>query len=119
MDRGRYMHEDETCDECGIEDSIDIEESMSSDERKEFQDKLRSGKVKFKYKKVDGKERTAIGTMDPKLMDLPEKKSQKEIDKAESANVKKRKLPADSVFYYDLEKKGFRSFKMDNFIEYV
>lgn len=116
MDRGRYMHEDENYDDCL---DAGIEESMDDDQKKEFEKKLRAGKVKFKYKKVDGKERTAVGTMDPKLMDLPEKKKQADVDKAEAKNIKKRKLPKDSVFYYDLEKNGFRSFKMSNFIDYV
>lgn len=30
-----------------------------------------------------------------------------------------RNLPGDSVFYYDLDVEGFRSFKMRNFIEYL
>ena len=95
----------------------EIDESMDRTEREEFKKKLREGKVDFKYKKKDGSERKAIGTMDPKLMDLPEKKTQSDVDGAEKKKV--RKLPEDSVFYYDLEAKGFRSFKMDNFIGYV
>ena len=67
----------------------------------------------------DGSERKAVGTMDPALMDLPEKKTQTDVDKSEKKEVKSRKLPADSVFYYDLEAKGFRSFKMENFIGYI
>ena len=97
----------------------EIDESMDSNEKKEFMDKLRAGKVEFKYMKKDGSERKAVGTMDPALMDLPEKKTQTDVDKSEKKEVKSRKLPADSVFYYDLEAKGFRSFKMENFIGYI
>lgn len=95
----------------------EINESMSADEKAEFMKKLRKGEVKFKYMKKDGSEREAKGTMDPKLMNLPEKKTQANVDSAEKKQV--RKLPEDSVFYYDLDAKGFRSFKMSNFIEYV
>jgi len=95
----------------------ELDESMSKDEKEEFKKKLRAGKVEFKYKKKDGTERKAVGTMDPALMDLPEKKTQSDVDRAEKKNT--RKLPEDSVFYYDLEAKGFRSFKMGNFIGYV
>lgn len=91
-------------------------ESMDDNQKEEFKKKLREGKVEFKYKK-NGSECKAIGTMDPKLMDLPEKKTQSDVDGAE--NKKVRKLPADSVFYYDLKAKGFCSFKMGNFIGYV
>ena len=94
-----------------------LDESMDNTEKEEFKKKLREGKVEFKYKKKDGTERKAVGTMDPKLMDLPDKKTQSDVDGAEKKKV--RKLPEDSVFYYDLEAKGFRSFKMDNFIGYV
>ena len=93
-----------------------LDESMDSTQKEEFKKKLRGGEVKFSYKKKDGSVRDARGTMKPELMDLPEKKSQPEVDTAEKKNV--RKLPEDSVFYYDLDKKGFRSFKMENFVEY-
>ena len=95
----------------------EINESMSADEKAEFMKKLRKGEVKFKYMKKDGSEREAKGTMDPKLMNLPEKKTQANVDSAEKKQV--RKLPEDSVFYYDLDAKNFRSFKMSNFIGYV
>ena len=93
----------------------ELNESMDSIQKEEFKKKLRDGEVKFSYKKKDGSVRDARGTMKPELMDLPEKKSQPEVDTAERKKV--RKLPEDSVFYYDLDKKGFRSFKMENFVE--
>lgn len=95
----------------------ELNEAMDSKAKKEFMDLLRAGEVKFKYIKKDGTLRKARGTMNPKLMDLPKKKKQADVNKAEHKQKKKRKLPADSVFYYDLESKGFRSFKMANFIE--
>ena len=95
----------------------DINEAMRASEKEEFKKKLRSGKVNFMYKKKDGTERKAEGTMDPKLMDLPEKKTQSDVDDAENKRVSK--LPEDSVFYYDLESGGFCSFKMDDFIGFI
>lgn len=97
----------------------ELNEAMNADEVEEFKKKLRSGEVKFKYMKKDGSEREALGTLDPNLMDLPKKVTTSEIDKASEKQKKTRKLPADSVFYYDLEAKGFRSFKMSNFVEYI
>lgn len=97
-----------------------LDEDMTAQEKEEFKKKLRAGEVKFKFIKKDGTERIALGTMNPDLMDLPKKvedKSQSDVDKAEKK--KTRKLPEDSVFFYDLEKKGFRSFKMSNFIGYL
>lgn len=94
-----------------------MSESMDNSQKEDFKKKLRAGKVNFKYAKKDGSEHMAVGTMDPKLMNLPEKKTQSDVDGAEKK--KTRKLPEDSVFYYDLDAKGFRSFKMDNFIGYV
>lgn len=97
----------------------EINESMSSSDVEEFKKKLKAGEVKFKYTKKDGSEREALGTLDPKLMNLPEKKTSNDIDKASNKQKKVRKLPSDSVFYYDLEAKGFRSFKMSNFVDYL
>lgn len=35
------------------------------------------------------------------------------VEEKDSGGKEPRKMPVDSVFYYDLEKKGFRSFKTD------
>lgn len=97
-----------------------LDEDMTAEEKDEFKKKLRAGEVKFKFMKKDGTERIARGTMNPDLMDLPKKledKNQGDVDKSEKKQA--RKLPGDSVFFYDLDKKGFRSFKMNNFIGYL
>ena len=93
-----------------------LDESMDANEKEEFKKKLRSGKVEFKYKKKDGTVHKVVGTMDPSLMDLPQKKTQSAVDNAEKKNASR--LPEDSVFYYDIGSKRFRSFKMENFIAY-
>lgn len=69
---------------------------------------LRRGEVKFSYKKKDGTIRHAIGTLNEDLIPKVEKPVE---DTAKADEDKpKRKLPAATIFYYDLEKKGFRSF---------
>ena len=57
---------------------------------------LQEGVVNFIYKKKDGSIRKAIGT----LKDM---------------NIKSNK--SDTISYFDIEKKGFRSFKLDNLKE--
>lgn len=82
MANGKYMHEE---DDNKEDDQEQTNESMDDAQKEEFKKKLREGAVKFVYKKVDGTERTANGTLDPKLMDAPEKfkdKTSDDIDKA-------------------------------------
>lgn len=72
---------------------------------KEFKKLLNTGSVKFKYEKKDGSMRNATGTLKSSL--IPD------IDKDDE-----RKNPnSDEQFaYYDLDKEGWRSFLIDNFI---
>lgn len=98
---------------------------MTADELKEFKDLLYKGEVNFVYTKKDGSERKAKGTMKPELLPVPKELEEKPADKlevgmkaGEKKLIKKRQLPADSVLYYDLEAKGFRSFKVDNLVSF-
>lgn len=95
----------------------ELNESMTDDQVKEFKDKLKAGEVKFEYTKKDGSTRQATGTLKPDL--LPVKTTDAKVDAAADKQKAKRKLPIDSVFYYDLDDKGFRSFKMSNFVKYL
>lgn len=97
----------------------EINESMSDDAAKEFIAKLKDGEVKFEYAKKDGSTRKTTGTLNPDLMNLKKKVTSDEIDKASDKQKKAHKLPADSIFYYDIDSKGFRSFKMSNFVKYL
>lgn len=97
----------------------EINESMSDEDSKELIAKLKDGEVKFEYAKKDGSTRKATGTLKPELMKLEKKVTAKDVDDASEKQKKARKLPADSIFYYDLDSKGFRSFKMSNFVKYL
>jgi hypothetical protein len=98
---------------------------MTANEVSEFKKILFDKEVKFVYTKVDGSERKARGTMKPGLLPLPKKIEEKPEDEqkadvkaGEKKVIKKRSLPADSVLYYDLDAKGFRSFKIGNLVSF-
>lgn len=108
-----------------------------------FKDQLKSGIVKFVFSKTDGTPRTAFGTLNPEIIPkYDEKKVENLVVEATDFLVgfgtgtliegddeklgkalsyftttreasKKEPNPTIQV-YYDLEKKGFRSFKIDN-----
>jgi len=64
--------------------------------------KMAVGNVKFKYRKVDGTIRDAVGT----------------LNFTYESKGSGRPTPADSFLYYDCEAKGIRSFKVVNLIRY-
>jgi len=78
----------------------------------DFKKALYSGIVEFEYEKKNGEKRHALGTLKPELLKAVITESKKDNDKP------KRKLPETSVFYYDCEKKAFRSFVADNLISF-
>jgi len=73
----------------------------------EFKKALRNGKVEFKYTKKNGEERTAIGTLN--------------IDVMGAENTPKGtgyEITDSNIRYYDLNSEGWRSFIVDNLIEW-
>ena len=78
----------------------------------EFKRALRNGIVEFTYEKKNGDKRKAIGTMKPDILAAVITESKKDDGKP------KRKLPSTSIFYYDCEKKAFRSFIISNLISF-
>lgn len=62
--------------------------------------KMMVGNVKFKYYKVSGEAREAVGTLSVTY---------------ESKGTG-RELPTDSFMYFDVDAKGWRSFKIANLI---
>jgi len=73
----------------------------------EFKKALHNGKVEFKYTKKNGEERIAIGTLNIEVMG--------------SENAPKGtgyEITDTNVRYYDLNSNGWRSFIIDNLIEW-
>jgi len=78
-------------------------------ERKEIKERLHSeNPVKFSYKKKNGEIRTATGTLNVNVMGEENAPS----GKLESYNE-------DTIRYYDLNSEGWRSFLVENFIEFL
>ena len=72
---------------------------------------LGSGRVWFVYRKEDGTEREACGTLCPGIST--------EFDSYELKDSKKKqdKWPTEQFVYWDLEKQGFRTFKASRLIK--
>lgn len=62
--------------------------------------KMQTSNVRFKYRKVSGEVREAVGT----------------LSAAMEVKGTGRPTPADSVLYYDCEAQGWRSFKVCNLV---
>lgn len=58
------------------------------------------GNVLFKFRKVDGSIREALGTLTVKY----------------ESKGNGKPIPVDSMMYYDIESNGFRSFKVFNLV---
>jgi len=77
------------------------------DNIKEFKQALHEGIVEFKYTKKDGSERTARGTLNLEVMG------------EDNAPVgSERSYSENAVRYYDLNSEGWRSFIVDNLVEW-
>lgn len=84
---------------------------MTNEERQYIVDNLKSRVVAFKYRKVDGSERIANGTLKETILaefagDAPNKN----LSKTKRTGV---------VTYYDMDAKAWRSFKEDSFIAFL
>lgn len=82
----------------------------------EFKKFLNIGQLEFIYVKKDGTKRIAKGTMCPAMLPMP-KDEQKEVNET-SETKPKRKLKEGMIFYYDLDKNGFRSFHEDSLLSF-
>lgn len=74
---------------------------------KSFKKALHEGKVEFKYTKKNGEERSAIGTLNINIMG--EENTPKGTGYETSDTT---------IRYYDLNSEGWRSFVVDNLIEW-
>ena len=79
----------------------------------DFRSKLSTGKYRFSYFKIDGGIREAVGTLD---LSLIPKENQPQ---ARNRGVYEECLNYTTFCYYDLDAKGWRSFRLDNFIGFV
>ena len=75
---------------------------------KSFKRALHEGKVEFKYTKKNGEERSAIGTLNINIMG--EENTPKGTGYETSDTT---------IRYYDLNSEGWRSFVVDNLIEWT
>jgi len=73
---------------------------------------LKSGPVRFRYRKTNGTIRKALGTLDSKLVNHGEEVTVKRLEDG----TRKHHVPHSVFVYWDLRADGFRSFKRDNFI---
>ena len=90
-------------------EDAELFESLNAKQAKTLIHDLKQGKIRFKYKKNDGTIRTAVGTLKSDLMNIPDKK----VDAARE----RRTIPNTILIYFDLDSKGFRSFRKVNFIK--
>ena len=72
-----------------------------------FKKALREGKVEFKYTKKNGEERKAIGTLNAQVM-----------GEENSPKGTGYEITDTNIRYYDLNSEGWRSFVVDNLIEW-
>ena len=87
----------------------ELDESLNAKQAKSLIHDLKQGKVRFKYKKNDGSIRTATGTLKSDIMNISDKKV--------ASARKRRTIPNTIIVYFDLDSKGFRSFRKVNFIK--
>ena len=65
-----------------------------------LQARMMAGNASFKFRKVDGSIREAVGTLTVKC----------------ESKGNGKPMPVDSMMYYDIEANGFRSFKIFNLV---
>jgi len=80
---------------------------MTTEEIKDFKKKLHEGVVEFKYTKVNGEERIARGTLHETAI----------TEDGGSMPKGVMTVSDETIRYYDLNSKGWRSFRTENFIE--
>ena len=84
-----------------------MEENSKIIEAADFKSLLRSGIVEFKYTKKNGEVRDARGTLSIDVM-----------GKENEPKGGGKEYPENVIRYYDLNSKGWRSFLIENLIEY-
>lgn len=90
------------------EPEIVIIEKLSDDNETlvdELKEKLRNGEAKFTYKKKNGEERTARGTLNKEI-----------YGEANEPKGTAKSMPENQIRYFDLDSNGWRSFIAENLV---
>jgi len=85
------------------------EKQISTEYITKFKNALHKRVVEFEYKKKNGDIRTAHGTLNIDLM------GEENAPKGTSDY----KVPDNTIRYYDTDSKGWRSFLVENFIDWI
>lgn len=80
---------------------------MTTQEIKDFKNALHNGVVEFKYTKVNGDERIARGTLHETAI----------TEDGGSMPKGTMTVSDETIRYYDLNSNGWRSFRVENFVE--
>lgn len=80
---------------------------MTTQEIKDFKNALHNGVVEFKYTKVNGEERIARGTLYETAI----------TEDGGSMPKGTMTVSDETIRYYDLNSNGWRSFRVENFVE--
>ena len=102
-----------------------LERKMTREEYDDLQQKLRTGVVKFKFKKKDGTTRDAVGTLNPALMPSEEdqRAQYEQLRQADPTNTQTYdemlRMFDDRkgymIYFWDLEKNAYRQFHVSRF----
>ena len=102
-----------------------LERKMTREEYDDLQQKLRTGVVKFKFKKKDGTTRDAVGTLNPALMPSEEdqRAQYEQLRQSDPANTQTYdemlRMFDDRkgymIYFWDLEKNAYRQFHVSRF----
>ena len=115
---------DESCGKSS--QNVICERKMSREELDDFYQKLRTGKVKFSFKKKDGTMRNAVGTLNPALMPSEEEQRrmydaqrQEEPESHQQTFDQMLQMFEDRkeymIYFWDLEKNAYRQFHVSRF----
>ena len=83
--------------------------------KSKLQKALKSGVAVFMFRKADGTERKAVGTLNASNFTYEAKAATGEAKEAKEA----KKASATIVKFYDMEKEAFRSLNIQNFISFA
>lgn len=93
-----------------MEENYNVSERINEVSIQNLKNALHEGAVKFSYKKVNGEIRDAYGTLNVEVMG--------EENMPHGGERSIGVLPENVIRYYDLNSKGWRSFKAENLISF-